>query len=134
VAPRRVGPLYAVGVLVNGLGNVGFALAPSVPALLAAVLLAGAGTAALAIGEVALLQTVAPPATLGRVLALATLLGGVCFPLGVALGGWLADGWRAQPVLLAAALVHVALGLCLATRPAMRAVALADRPPASLPR
>ncbi len=133
-ATRRVGPLYAVGVLVNGLGNVGFALAPSVPALLAAVLLAGTGAAALAIGEVALLQTVAPSATLGRVLALAGLLGGGVFPLGVALGGWLADGWRARPVLLVAALAHVALGLRLAASPAVRAVALADRLPASLPR
>jgi len=130
VALRRVGPLYAVGVLVNGLGNLGFALAPSVPALLAAVLLAGTGAAALTIGELALLQTAAPPATVGRVLALATLLGGVCFPLGVALGGWLADGWRAQPVLLAAALVHVALGLRLVASPALRAVAIAGGAPA----
>jgi len=129
MAIRRVGRLYALGVLVNGLGNVGFALAPSVPALLAAVLVAGAGTAALAIGEVATLQAAAPPAVRGRVLALATLLGGGVFPLGVALGGWLADGWQAQPVLLVAALAHVALGLRLAASPALRAVAVAVGPP-----
>ncbi len=129
-ATRRVGPLYADGVLVNALGNVGFALAPSVPALLAAALVAGLGVAALAIGELALLQTVAPPASRGRILALATLLGGGLFPVGVALGGWLADGWRAQPVLLVAALVHVALGLRLPASPALRAVASADGGPA----
>ena len=118
---RRVGALYAGGVVLNGLGNAGFALAPSVPMLLIAVFVAGVGAAALNIGELALLQTATPPAFRGRVFALAGLLGTALSLLGVALGGWLADHWRAQPVLLVAALIHVGLGLRLAAFPDLRA-------------
>jgi MFS family permease len=125
---RRIGILYAGGVLLNGLGNVGFALAPAVPALLAAALVAGLGVAALSSGELALLQTAAPSAFRGRIFALAGLLGTALSLLGIALGGWLADHWRAQPVLLLASLVHVCLGLCLAALPALRAArTIADR-------
>jgi len=123
---RRIGILYAGGVLLNGLGNVGFALAPSVPALLVGALVAGLGVAALSGGELALLQTAALSAFRGRIFALAGLLGTALFLLGVALGGWLADHWRAQPVLLLASLVHVSRGLYLFALPALRAARTTD--------
>lgn len=128
VAVRRIGALYVGGVILAGLGNTGFALAPSVPALLAAAFVAGLGIGALITGERSLLQTVVPAPFRGRVFALVGLCGVAVAPLGVALGGWLADHWRAQPILLVASLVHVALGLRLAALPRLRAARTSDGP------
>lgn len=119
-AIRRIGAFYIVGVIVNGLGNCGYALAPTVPALLGCALVAGLGVGALITGERSLLQTVVPAPFRGRVFALGSLLGLAFFPLGVGLGGWLGDHIRAQPVLLVASLVHLAIGLRLAALPQLR--------------
>ena len=69
-AVRRIGVLYALGFIVNGLGNSGFALASSLTMLLPATFVASLGAAAFITGEITLLQVNLPPAVRGRVIAL----------------------------------------------------------------
>jgi MFS family permease len=117
---RRIGVLYAAGFVVNGLGNSGFALAPSLAALLPAAFLAGLGAAAFITGEITLLQTVVPAAVRGRVIALTILLATATGMVGLACGGWLADYWHLRPLMLLASVVHIAVGLALWAHPALR--------------
>jgi MFS family permease len=113
-APQRVGMLYALGIILNGLGNSGFALAGSLVTLLPAVFVAGLGGAAHTTSEITLLQSSVPPALRGRVLALTLTLATATVMPAIALGGWLSD--RADPrwLLLGASLAHVAIGGVLA--------------------
>lgn len=129
LAVRRIGLLYAVGFVVNGIGNSGFALAPVFGALLPAVAVSGLGAAAFIAGEATLLQTQVPPAVRGRVIALTILLATATGMIGLALGGWLVDHWRIRPVLLLGALAHVAIGCALWRVRAVRA-ARGDAPEA----
>lgn len=112
-AVRRIGLLYALGFIVNGLGNSGFALAPSLAVLLPAAFVAGLGAAAFSIGEITLLQANIPPAVRGRVIALTILLATAVGSVGIALGGWLADRTQVRAVMLLASLAHIGIGAWL---------------------
>ena len=113
-APRRVGLIYAWGIVVNGLGNSGFALSSSLALLLPAVFVAGLGNAALATCEITLLQSYLPPALRGRIFALTqTIATAVVLPA-IALGGWLSDRTDPRWLLLGASLAHIAIGGLLA--------------------
>jgi len=114
---RRLGLLYSLGLVVNGVGNSLFALAPSIWYLLPAVFVAGLGRAAHMTGERTLLQIRAPARLRGRVFVLwGTLAQVIAVPM-LALGGWLSDHLTAQPVLLVASLMHIGIGLWLRSRP-----------------
>ena len=113
---RRIGLLYSLGLLVNGIGNSLFALAPSIWYLLPTVFVAGLGKAAHATGERTLLQMRTPARLRGRVFVLwGTLAQVIAVPM-LALGGWISDHLTAQPVLLAASLMHIGIGLWLRSR------------------
>lgn len=120
--PRPIGRLYACGIVVNGLGNCGFALAPSLAMLLPAVFSAGLGNAAFTTGEITLLQTYLPSALRGRAFALTMTLGTAVVLPAIALGGWLGDRVDPQWLLLGGALVHIAVGLLLLTSAPLRAI------------
>jgi len=114
---RRIGLLYSLGLVVNGVGNSLFSLAPTIWYLLPAVFVAGLGKAAHATGERTLLQIRAPARLRGRVFVLwGTLAQVIAVPM-LALGGWLSDHLTAQPVLLVASLMHIGIGLWLRSRP-----------------
>jgi MFS family permease len=119
-AVRRVGLLYAAGFIVNGIGNSGFALAPTLHLLLPAAFVAGLGAAAFDTGEITLLQANVPAAVRGRVIALTILLATVVGMAALALGGWLADHTDVRTVMLLASLTHIAIGICLCARPHLR--------------
>ena len=113
---RRIGLLYSLRLVVNGIGNSLFSLAPSIWYLLPAVFVAGLGRAAHATGERTLLQIRVPGRLRGRVFVLwGTLAQVIAVPM-LALGGWLSDHLTAQPVLLAASLMHIGIGLWLRSR------------------
>jgi len=112
-AVRRIGLLYALGFILNGLGNSGFALASSLTMLLPAAFVAGLGAAAFTIGEITLLQANIPPAVRGRVIALTILLATAVASGGIALGGWLADHAQVRVVMLVASLAHIGIGAWL---------------------
>lgn len=113
---RKIGLLYCVGLVVNGVGNSLFALAPSMWYLLPAVFIAGVGKAAHATGERTLLQVRTPESIRGRVFVLwGTLAQLVVAPM-LAIGGWVSDHIPAQETLLAASIVHVGIGLWLRAR------------------
>ncbi len=119
-AVRRIGLLYALGFIVNGLGNSGFALASSLTMLLPATFVASLGAAAFITGEITLLQVNLPPAVRGRVIALTILLATAVGSGGIALGGWLADHAQARIVILLASLAHIGIGAWLWANAAVR--------------
>ncbi|HEY8597161.1 MAG TPA: MFS transporter [Thermomicrobiales bacterium] len=119
-APQRVGLLYACGIIVNGLGNSGFALSSSLGALLPAVFVAGLGNAAFATCEITLLQAYLPPALRGRIIAL-TITFATAFVLpAVALGGWLSDHADPRWIMLGASLAHIVVGVMLSLNRRLR--------------
>jgi len=121
-APKRVGLLYACGLIVNGLGNSGFALSSSLATLLPAVFIAGLGNATFVTCEITLLQDYLPPAIRGRIFALTiTLATAVVLPA-IALGGWLSDQTDTRWILLGASLAHIAVGSVLASNRRLRAL------------
>jgi hypothetical protein len=99
---RKIGQIYCLGLVVNGVGNSLFALAPSVWYLLPAVFLAGLGRAGHAIGERTILQTQVPPEVRGRVFALWGTVAPILWAFALPLGGWMSDHASAQAVLLCA--------------------------------
>jgi hypothetical protein len=111
--PGKIGRLYSLGLVVNGIGNSLFALAPSLGYLLPAVLLAGIGRAAHATGERTILQVHTPDVVRGRVFVLWSTVAQAVWTPALVLGGWVADHAPAQLVLLSASCVHVGLGLWL---------------------
>ncbi|MDX3103333.1 MFS transporter [Nonomuraea angiospora] len=117
-APRRTLLVAALAVL--GLANLGSALSPSFPMLLATRVLAAAGAAAYTPNAGAVAAALARPESRGR--ALATVVGGltVATAVGVPLGGlasqWL--GWRAALALVAGACLAVGAGV-LAIMPSL---------------
>ena len=119
-AVRPVGLLYATGFVVNGFGNSGFALAPSLSLLLTAAFVSGLGAAAFITGEITLLQTNIPAAVRGRVIALTIVLATAVGIVAISLGGWLADHTQVRTVMLIASLVHIAIGGCLLSLPHLR--------------
>lgn len=108
-----VARLYAGGMVLNGLGNTAFGLAPSAPWMLPTVLFAGLGAPAWGAGRQSILQRSAPPGVRGRVFALLETLGSVTVLPAFAAGGWMADHLGARRVVLAASLTHVLIGLYL---------------------
>jgi DHA3 family tetracycline resistance protein-like MFS transporter len=117
---RRIGQVYCLGLVVNGVGNSLFALAPSVWYLLPAVFLAGLGRAGHAIGERTILQTRVLPEVRGRVFVLWGTVAPILWAPALPLGGWLSDHASAQAVLLSASLAHVGIGLWLQTTASVR--------------
>jgi hypothetical protein len=113
----KIGKLYSLGLVVNGIGNSLFALSPSVWYLFPAVFLAGMGRAAHATGERTLLQVHTPDVVRGRVFVLWSTIAQVVWTPALVLGGWVADHAPAQLVLLGASCVHVGLGLWLRAQP-----------------
>jgi Transmembrane secretion effector len=111
--PRKIGRLYCLGLVVNGVGNSLFALAPSVWYLLPAVFLAGAGRAAYATGERTMLQVHVPLFVRRRVFVLWGAVAPLVWTPALVLGGWVADHAPAQLVLLSASGIHVGIGLWL---------------------
>jgi MFS family permease len=120
--PRQIGWLYACGIVINGLGNCGFALAPSLITLLPAVFIAGLGNAAFTTGEITLLQTYSPPALRGRIFALTITLGTAFVLPAIVLGGWLGDRIELRWLLLGGALGQITIGLLLLTNAPLRAI------------
>ena len=121
-APRRVGLLYAYGLIINGLGNSGFALSSSVATLLPAVFVAGLGNAIFVTCEITLLQAYLPPEMRGRIFALTITLATAFVLPAIALGGWLSDQIDTRWVLLGASLAHIAVGGALALNQRLRVV------------
>ena len=121
-APRRVGLLYACGLVVNGLGNSGFALSSSLATLLPAVFVAGLGNATFVTCEITLLQAYLPPALRGRIFALTITLATAFVLPAIALGGWLSDQTDTRWILLGASLAHIAVGGVLALNRGVRAI------------
>ncbi|GAA0951075.1 MFS transporter [Nonomuraea longicatena] len=109
--PRRTLLVAALAVLT--LANLGSALAPTFPLLLATRVVAAAGAAAFTPNAGAVAAALATPEARGR--ALATVIGGlsvataVGVPLGGLIGEWL--GWRAALVLVALACLAVGAGV-----------------------
>lgn len=121
-APRRVGLLYACGLIVNGVGNSGFALSSSLATLLVAVFVAGLGNATFVTCEITLLQAYLPPALRGRIFALTITLATAFVLPAIALGGWLSDQTDTRWILLGASLAHIAVGGVLALNRRLRAL------------
>lgn len=117
---RKIGQTYCLGLVVNGVGNSLFALAPSVWYLLPAVFLAGLGRASHAIGERTILQTQVPPEVRGRVFVLWGTVAPIIWAPALPLGGWMSDHSSAQAVLLWASLAHVGIGLWLQASASVR--------------
>jgi MFS family permease len=123
---RRIGVLYALGIVVNGLGNSGFALSSSLTTLLPAVFVAGLGGAAFTTSEIPLLLAYLPTALRGRVIALTILLATSVVMPSIAFGGWLGDHVDTRSVMLATSLLHVGIGLALGAVRRVREVRVAD--------
>lgn len=123
---RRIGTLYALGMVVNALGNTGFALSSSLVTLLPAVFVAGLGGAAYTTSEITLLQTYLPVAFRGRVFALTMLLATAVVMPAIAIGGWLGDHVDTRWVLLIASLTHIGIGVGLAVTRRVREVCVSD--------
>jgi len=121
-APRRVGLLYACGLIVNGLGNSGFALSSSLLMLLPAVFIAGIGNATFVTCEITLLQAYLPPTIRGRIFALTITLATAFVLPAIALGGWLSDQADTRWILLGASLAHIAVGGVLFLNRKLRAL------------
>jgi MFS family permease len=117
---RKIGHLYCFGLVVNGVGNSLFSLAPSVWLLLPAVFLAGLGRASHATGERTILQTQVPPEVRGRVFVLWGTVAPIVWAPALPLGGWLSDHVSAQAALLCASLAHVGIGLWLQATASVR--------------
>ena len=120
--PQRVGVLYAYGLLLNGVGNSGFALSSSLATLLPAVFVAGLGNATFVTCEITLLQAYLPPAMRGRIFALTITLATAFVLPAIALGSWLSDQTDTRWILLGASLAHIAVGGVLALNRRLRAV------------
>ena len=91
--------LLGIGLLINALGFVGLALAPTYPLAVAAMVLAGFGGSFFHPAATAMVARLYPVGT-GRALGLAAMGASVGFLVGPAYTGWRAEfsGWRA-PVL-----------------------------------
>jgi MFS transporter, DHA3 family, macrolide efflux protein len=122
VAVRRVGSLYAAGIAVNAISNCAFALSPVRLAVLPAVFFAGWGNAALTIGELSLLQQSVPAELRGRVFATLAMAATATLIPAMLVGGWLADRWQAEWIMLLASLVHLTIGLGLFCSKRLRSV------------
>lgn len=120
--PRRVGLLYACGLIINGLGNSGFALSPSLETLLPAAFIAGLGNATFVTCEITLLQAYLPPALRGRIFAVTITLATAFVLPAIALGGWLSDHADPRWIMLGASLAHIAVGGVLTLNRRLRAL------------
>lgn len=121
---RRIGLLYALGVAVNGIGNLLFSLSPSPGWLLPTVFIAGLGWPAWAAGKQSMLQAYLPAQVRGRVFALLDTLAAMMLIPAFVGGGWLADHLGARWVALAASLLYVGIGLFLLAQQRIRSTML----------
>jgi MFS transporter, DHA1 family, multidrug resistance protein len=104
-------PVLLAGLMVAGLASVLAALADSLPGLVAARTLQGAGCAAGMVVGRALVQDLFDGPERTRVMAWIGMAMGLCPPLGTIVGGQLHDrfGWQANFVLVAALAAVLAL-------------------------
>lgn len=124
---RRVGLLYAGGVIVNAVGNEFLGLASSTAAVLVGVLIAGLGAPAWSSGRQSLLQASVPFALRGRFFALFEMITTAAFLPMWLLGGWAADEFGPRAVMASAPLIHLGIGLLLLVSHEVRNFVLAPR-------
>lgn len=117
-----IGPVICLASPIGAAGMLTMALAPragAIPVLVAGETALGMGIALFNLQSLSLRQAITPPGLLGRVNAVARLVGWGTIPVGAALGGWLggAIGLREVLVLCAAgSLLATALPLFSAVR------------------
>lgn len=107
LASPRTGQIYALGIAVNAVGAALMAVAPTAAPFLLGVLVAGLGIPAWTSGRLVIIQTRAPEAVRGRVLAVLDGAIHVALLPTWAGGAWLADTFGPRAMMLAVPVGYV---------------------------
>lgn len=117
------------GMVLQGVGLVGFGVAPNPPVATIALVFIGAGFMAAIASANTSLQMIVAPALRGRVIAVRLMIYAGSFPLGAMVQTALSDAVGPRPVVLGAGVLMLALFVALGFGPGWRRLVRLDDPP-----
>lgn len=117
------------GLVLQGVGLVGFAVSPNATIATVALVLIGAGFMAAIASANTSLQMIVAPALRGRVIAVRLMIYAGSFPLGAMVQTALSDAVGPRPVVLGAGTLMLVLFILLGFGPGWRRLVRLDDPP-----